>query len=497
MSELLLEARGICKTYGEVRANDNIHFAVEAGSKHALIGENGAGKSTLVNILHGTVEADEGEIFWRGERVQVGSPQAAKRLGIGIIFQHFALFDSLTVAENIRLGVDGRAARQQAGDAAIRALSEKYALAIEPKRVVGDLSVGEKQRVEILRSLLRSPRLLILDEPTSVLTPAETDALFRLLNQLAEEGCGIIFISHKLHEVESLCTSATILRNGKTVYECLLAETPRETLISRMVGEVAVAPKSPPKTDSAKPLLTVAGVNEVLDETLSLRVDSLELKQGRIVGVAGIAGNGQDSLLNLLSGELTTAAANIRYGESDIGDWPVLRRMKAGILSVPTERHNHATVNSLSLLLNTLIGEGNPPAAHQFINFAEARKKAEQIIDHFDVATPGTGEAAASLSGGNLQKFIIGRALLQHPAVLLLANPSWGVDVRAAAFIHEQIVRLAEAGNAVLVISEDLDELFYLSDEMAVINRGTLFPARRVDAIDRNAVGAQMAAADS
>ena len=274
--------------------------------------------------------------FWQGERVQVGSPQAAKRLGIGIIFQHFALFDSLTVAENIRLGVDGRAARQQAGDAAIRALSEKYALAIEPKRVVGDLSVGEKQRVEILRSLLRSPRLLILDEPTSVLTPAETDALFRLLNQLAEEGCGIIFISHKLHEVESLCTSATILRNGKTVYECLLAETPRETLISRMVGEVAVAPKSPPKTDSAKPLLTVAGVNEVLDETLSLRVDSLELKQGphRRPSPASPA-TGRILCLICLSGELTTAAANIRYGESDIGDWPVLRRMKAGILSVP------------------------------------------------------------------------------------------------------------------------------------------------------------------
>ncbi len=536
----LLEARGICKSYGALRANDGVDLRVRAGGRHALIGENGAGKSTLVNILYGAVQADAGSLKWRGESVRINSPQAARKLGVGIIFQHFALFESMSVAENIRLGL-----RRETENAEMLRLSEKYGLRIDPAKCVGDLSVGEKQRVEILRSLLQEPRLLILDEPTSVLTPAESRALFVLLRRLADEGRGILFISHKLREVEELCEEATVLRGGRTVFHGLLAETTRKELIRKMIG----APPPPPpsemeggKPDNPSPIFDGGGNPEskkqinsppIFDRGenpeskkqinpppifdggggggdailcvkdlhlqnaeggMTLRVPQLQLKKGVITGVAGIAGNGQDELLNALSGETITPPGSVLFCGEPAGGWGVARRCAAGILTVPTERRGRATVGEMSLAENALLGRAGAGGLRRrgFIFPQQLREEAAGIISRFDVAAAGADAAADSLSGGNLQKYIVGRALMQKPAVLIAANPTWGVDVRAAAFVRREIMRLREGGGAVLVISEDLDELFELCDEIAVINCGALSLARPRANVGAEDVGRQM-----
>ena len=482
MTEYLLEARGICKSYGDLVANDNINLAVSAGVIHALIGENGAGKSTLVNILYGTVSADAGSFFWRGREVKIDSPQTAREMGIGIVFQHFALFESLTVAENIALGAKT--------DGDFRALSEKYDISIDPSRRVSDLSAGEKQRVEILRCLLQSPRLLILDEPTSVLTPGEARSLFTLLKRLADEGCGVLFISHKLDEVEALCEDVLVLRGGRTVGQRKMAETDRAELIRMMVGENISSGLKRAEKFIGPPLFNLENIS-----TAKLSVPSLQLKPGVITGIAGIAGNGQDALLNMLSGETTTMPANVRFEGKNIGAWGVRRRNAAGILAVPTERHNRAAVNDLSLSENALINRISPSDSLNggFINTKKLTAFADEIIRRFDVVTKDAQTPASALSGGNLQKYIVGRALIQNPRVLLIANPTWGVDVAAAAFVRREIQNLSDTGCAVLVISEDLDELFFLCDEIAVINKGRLGEVHPIASIGIEDVGRQMA----
>ena len=528
----MLEARGVCKSYGDLRANDNIHLVVRAGEKHALIGENGAGKSTLVNIIYGAAQADSGEIRWRGEPASINSPQAARKLGVGVIFQHFALFESMTVAENIRLGLDARAYQTSGDESEMRRLSGKYRLHINPARRIAELSVGEKQRVEILRCLLQEPQLLILDEPTSVLTPAEARALFELLEQLADEGRGVLFISHKLHEVEALCDKATVLRGGRSVFECKVADTNRDELIRKMVGvgdeEDGDSPRLPSfprrreslRTPGAQEIPACAGmtgesaeVTERKDDVLfqlrdvdlpaqnvggdRLRVGELALKKGVITGVAGIAGNGQDELLNVVSGERIAPCANVVFNKQQIGEWGVAQRVAAGVLTIPTERHGRAAVGEMTLAENALFCRSDSDTLLQngIINLRAAAESARAIINRFEVAAEGARAAAASLSGGNLQKFIVGRALMQNPPVLAAANPTWGVDVRAAAFIHRQITKLRDNGAAVLIISEDLDELFSLCDEIAVINRGMLSAATLVSQTGLEDVGRKMAEA--
>ena len=486
MSEFLLEARGICKCYGDLRANDNIHLAVRGGEKHALIGENGAGKSTLVNILFGAVRADSGAIFWRGKPAHIHNPQMARKLGIGVVFQHFALFDSMSVAENIRLGLTADDYDKLGGEDTMRDISEKYRLHINPARRAGDLSAGEKQRVEILRSLLQSPQLLILDEPTSVLTPAETRALFVLLEQLASEGRGILFISHKLHEVESLCDDATVLRGGKLVFQCQIADSSREELIGKMIGSDEVIDGGDFVMDNAdvggrREVLSLRGLiinNENAGGANLLRVDEMVLCSGTISGVAGIAGNGQDELLDVISGEQLAPHNSIVFDDKHIGGWNVARRVAAGILTVPTERCGRAAVGELPLAENVLLCRRDI-ARRGFIDIAAAAAFARAIIRRFEVAAENEYAKAQSLSGGNLQKFIVGRALMQQPPVLAAANPTWGVDVRAAAFIHKQLRQLRDSGAAILIISEDVDELLSLCDSIGVINGGVLSAMRR------------------
>ena len=498
----MLEARGVCKSYGDLRANDNIHLVVRAGEKHALIGENGAGKSTLVNIIYGAAQADSGEIRWRGEPASINSPQAARKLGVGVIFQHFALFESMTVAENIRLGLDARAYQTSGDESEMRRLSGKYRLHINPARRIAELSVGEKQRVEILRCLLQEPQLLILDEPTSVLTPAEARALFELLEQLADEGRGVLFISHKLHEVEALCDKATVLRGGRSVFECKVADTNRDELIRKMVGVSDVGSPLPaplPKGEGEEVVFQLRDVDLPAQNVGGdrLRVGELALKKGVITGVAGIAGNGQDELLNVVSGERIAPCANVVFNKQQIGEWGVAQRVAAGVLTIPTERHGRAAVGEMTLAENALFCRSDSDTLLQngIINLRAAAESARAIINRFEVAAEGARAAAASLSGGNLQKFIVGRALMQNPPVLAAANPTWGVDVRAAAFIHRQITKLRDNGAAVLIISEDLDELFSLCDEIAVINRGMLSAATLVSQTGLEDVGRKMAEA--
>ncbi|MGI9305842.1 MAG: ABC transporter ATP-binding protein [Gammaproteobacteria bacterium] len=497
--EPLLQARAVSKAFGRLQANDRVSLDIRCGSIHALIGENGAGKSTLVSMLCGAAQMDGGELLWRGRPATINTPAAAKRMGIGVVFQHFALVDQLSVAENIALGMDGGTAKQIT--APLLAMADKYGLAVAPLRRVGELSAGEKQRVEILRCLLQKPQLLILDEPTSVLTPAESEGLFALLRTLAAENRGVLFISHKLNEVCELCDTASVLRRGRAVAAGIdPRRTGREQLIRLMLGGEDVQPPPADARDSeataiAPPVLQVCGLSLPSALPKPLRVNNLSLRAGVITGVAGIAGNGQDALLDCLSGEIPVAEDMILLDGKPVGGWSCRRRARAGILATPTERHGRAAVGELSLADNGLLGMAKaggrvrcgfvrPKAVHAF---------AAEVIEAFSVRAESPRMPAASLSGGNLQKFILGRALLQQPRVLLAANPTWGVDVQSASFIRGAIRELRRRGGAALVLSEDLDELLSLCDEIAVINGGVLSPPLRREEATIGEIGARMA----
>ena len=481
-ADLLLEASAINKSYGALKANTDVSLRIRNGGIHALIGENGAGKSTLVGVMCGAVQPDTGILRWRGKTVRIRNPAAARRLGIGVVFQHFSLVDQLTVRENVMLALgDGMSTADVIPQ--LRDTADKYGLTIDPNRRVGDLSGGEKQRVEILRCLLQQPRLLILDEPTSVLTPAEADNLFTLLRRFAGEGCGVLFISHKLDEVCALCDTATVLRHGRvTAADVDPVAAGREQLIELMLGDGgehkdAVIQSNADAAD-ADVILRVNHLRQPLAAPKPLVVDSLPLRAGVITGVAGIAGNGQDDLLDCLSGETTVAADMILMNDRPIGNWSSNRRRSAGILAIPTERNGRAAVGDLSLAENSLLGlsQNETLVRHGMIRPTAMRHFAAGVIDKFSVRADSPDSPAASLSGGNLQKFIVGRTLARKPRVLLVANPTWGVDVRAAAFIRHAIADLRHNGAAVLVLSEDLEELLALCDEITVINEGALSP---------------------
>ena len=493
MSEFLLEALDLHKSFGETRANCGATLRVRPGEIHGLVGENGAGKSTLVSALCGGVRPDRGEIRWRGSAVAVRSPAHSRALGIGAVFQHFALFDRLTALENIILGSD-RGTRPAETAARARALSGQYGLAVSLERPA--LSAGEKQRVEIIRCLLRSPRLIILDEPTSALAPQECARLFDLLRKLAGEGRGILFISHKLAEVEALCGEATVLRRGRSVATIRPREIGRAEVVRLMVGEESdlTAPRSPAAAESPPPLLEARNLRSGAGAR-PLRVDHLALRPGRVTGVAGIAGNGQDELLDALSGERPTSpSSTLSFNGRPAGDWGVRRRRRAGILASPAERRGRAAATEMTLAENALLGAMRPErfARRGFVDRAKTARFASEIAAEFGVRPPDATATAGALSGGNLQKFVMGRAILQRPAALLAANPTWGVDVRAAAVIHRALLRLRNDGAAVMIISEDLDEIFALSDDIAVMNAGRLLPAVPADSASREDIGRKM-----
>jgi len=492
-----LQIAHIRKAYPGVLANDDINLSVAPGEIHAVLGENGAGKSTLMKIIFGTVKPDAGEIYWNGALAHIANPQVARKLGIAMVFQHFSLFDTLTVAENIALGLDADTDMQDLV-ARIRQTGEKYGLELEPNRHVHTLSVGERQRVEIVRALLTNPQLLILDEPTSVLTPQAVEKLFVTLRLLADEGCSILYISHKLDEIRALCHSATVMRGGRVTGTCDPRNETSAGLSRMMIGEELVRLRRERNPESQRNERKLH-VNRLCLPKAHLFATELqdiecEVRAGEIVGIAGVSGNGQQELLAALSGEDQRAAPNmIILGGAAVGHLAPNPRRAKGLGLVPEERLGRGAVPMLSLSANMLLSHQKVPYVKRgMIDFAYTRKVAASIIERFKVKASGPDALAKSLSGGNLQKFIVGREMERKPGVFIVAQPTWGVDVGAAAQIHAEILALKQEGCAVLVISEELDELFALCDRLHVIAKGRLSPSIPIEQATREQVGLWM-----
>ncbi|QUJ76838.1 ABC transporter ATP-binding protein [Sulfitobacter albidus] len=493
----LLDLSGLTKAYPGVIANEDVSLSIAPGEVHALLGENGAGKSTLVKMIYGLVAPDAGTMQMRGQPFTPSEPRAARAAGVGMVFQHFSLFDAMSVAENIALGMED-APKLSALSARIREVSETYGLPLAPDRLVGDLSAGERQRVEIIRCLLQGPKLLIMDEPTSVLTPQEVEILFKTLRKLAAEGTAILYISHKLEEIRSLCDAATILRLGKVVGHCIPRETTARDMAEMMVGKILATPSRPGHTPG-EVVLTLTGLSAPAPNAfgMSLKDVSLELRRGEVFGIGGVAGNGQDELLAALSGERPVARGMLRHGGDDIGPLGPTARRTRGVLAAPEERLGHAAAPDMTLTENAMLTGAVREGLQKrgFLDWSGARGFAQAVIDRFDVRTPGPGVAARSLSGGNLQKFVIGREVMQRPEVLVVNQPTWGVDASAAAAIRQALLDLAQAGAAVIVISQDLDELMEIADRFAALNEGRLSEARPAQGLTVDEIGLMMGGA--
>jgi simple sugar transport system ATP-binding protein len=490
---LRLELTGISKQYPAVRANDRVSLRVKPGEIHAVLGENGAGKSTLMKIIYGAVQPDEGEIRFNGEPVRVTSPAHARKLGISMVYQHFSLFDTLTAAENVWLGLDKSLKLPQVA-ARIVEVAHTYGLDVDPQRPVHSLSVGERQRVEIVRALLTQPQLLILDEPTSVLTPQAVDKLFVTLRKLAEGGCSILYISHKLDEIRALCHHCTVLRGGKVTGEVDPTQESNASLSRLMIG--AEPPQLQHRASTAGDVvLRVQGLDLPRQDAFGtdLHGVNLEVRAGEIVGIAGVSGNGQQELMAALSGEDTRAApqAVTLFGQP-IGRHSPRRRRKEGLHFVPEERLGRGAVPTLSLAQNTLLTRTEPVSRSGWVNARRVERLAQDIIARFHVRGGGTGSSARSLSGGNLQKFLVGREISADPKLLIVSQPTWGVDVGAAAQIRGELLELRDAGCALLVVSEELEELFEISDRLLVIAKGRLSPSVPVAQAGIEMIGAWM-----
>ncbi len=472
-----LELRGITKQYPSVRANDNVSLTVAPGEIHAILGENGAGKSTLMKIAYGAVQPDAGEIRIDGRPASIRSPNDARALGIAMVFQHLSLFESLTVAQNVWLGLDESTPLAEV-TTRVRAKAAEYGLDLDPARPVHALSVGERQRVEIVRALLTRPRVLILDEPTSVLTPQAVHKLFDTLRQLSREGCAILYISHKLDEIRALCHRCTVLRAGRVTGTVNPAEESNASLSLLMIGDTP-RPLTHREAKTGAVALQVSGLNLSAQSLHGVALDNIRLNVhvGEMVGIAGVSGSGQQALLAVLSGEDRRApAGTVRLLGVDVTrDGPRARRA-LGLHVVPEERLGRGAVPSLSLALNTLLTRREPLRGWGFIDPFRAKALAESIIRRFNVKAVGPDALARSLSGGNLQKFIVGREIQAGPKVFIVAQPTWGVDVGATAQIRAELLALRDAGCAVLVISEELDELFELCDRLVVMANGRMSP---------------------
>ncbi|WP_050526780.1 ABC transporter ATP-binding protein [Pseudorhodobacter aquimaris] len=496
----LLRIDGVTKAYPGVVANDNVSFAIQTGEVHALLGENGAGKSTLVKMIYGLVKPDSGTMRLHGQPYAPSQPSAARTAGVAMVFQHFSLFEALNVAENVALGMENPPPMRELA-ARIKSVSEEYGLPLDPARMVGDLSAGERQRVEIVRCLLQDPKLLIMDEPTSVLTPQEVDILFKTLRQLAAEGTAILYISHKLEEIRALCDEATILRRGKVVGTCTPRDVSAKEMAELMVGAVLTPPARAASRDwgDATPALEVTGLSapSPIPFGTSLKDISFSVDRGEVLGIAGVAGNGQDELLLALSGELRGAAGMVKHKGAPIGDTGPNARRAMGFVAAPEDRLGHAAAPDMSLVENALLSGTIRKGLTRkgFINWGATKAWAAEIVAQYDVRTPGTWVAARALSGGNLQKFLMGRELSQAPEVVIINQPTWGVDAAAAAFIRQEILNRASDGAAVVVISQDLDDLLVVSDRFAALNEGRLTPPRPTKGLTVEEIGLMMGGA--
>jgi simple sugar transport system ATP-binding protein len=451
---------------------------VQPGEIHAVLGENGAGKSTLMKIIYGAVKPDTGSMHIDGQAVVVRSPQEARALGISMVFQHFSLFDTLTVAENVWLGLSKTLSLANVS-AQIERTAHAYGLPIEPLRPVHTLGVGERQRVEIVRALMTSPRLLILDEPTSVLTPQAVESLFATLRVLAAQGCSILYISHKLHEIRALCSACTVLRGGSVSGVCDPRQESNASLSRLMIG----AEPRPLEHRAVQIGDVVLALNRLsVPSTEPFGVDlqhiTLRVRAGEVVGIAGVSGNGQKELLAALSGEdVRTEAQAVTVRGQAVGRLDPAQRRTLGLHFVPEERLGRGAVPSLSLARNLLLTRRDALRWGGWIDPRKLAHEARNILARYHVKANGPDAAAKSLSGGNLQKFIMGREIEAQPMLLIVSQPTWGVDVGAAAQIRGELLKLRDAGCAVLVVSEELDELFDISDRLHVMAKGQLSPS--------------------
>jgi general nucleoside transport system ATP-binding protein len=478
-----LELVGISKIYPSVVANDDIHLKVMPGEIHAVLGENGAGKSTLMKIIYGVTKPDAGSLLWEGREVDITSPSAARKLGIGMVFQHFSLFDTLTVAENIALTFDEKLSPQQLAPR-IKQVSEEYGLPVDPDRLIHSMSVGERQRVEIVRCLLQNPKLLIMDEPTSVLTPQAVLKLFESLRRLASEGCSILYISHKLNEIQTLCDNATVLRAGKVSGTAIPKNETPLSLAELMIGKELPSCRLVPQAAKEVRLALKNLSMETTDPFgTKLRDINLDVRSGEIVGIAGVSGNGQQEFLKAISGEAQVPDANaFLLMDKAAGKLDPKARRQLGMCFVPEERLGRGAVPDLSLASNALLTGYIPyydtgMMRNGLINMNVINEFSKQVISKFNVSCGGETSLARSLSGGNLQKFIVGRETMFKPLVMVAAQPTWGVDIGASMLIRQAIIDLRDQGVAVLVLSEEVDELFMICDRIAVISEGRLSKA--------------------
>ena len=493
-SSLRLQLQGITKAYPAVVANDAVSLNVHAGEIHAVLGENGAGKSTLMKVIYGAVQPDAGSITFDGKQVQIKNPVDARHLGIAMVFQHFSLFETITVAENVWLGLDKGLSLHEVTQR-ITAKAAQYGLDMDPLRPVHTLGVGERQRVEIVRALLTEPRLLILDEPTSVLTPQAVEKLFETLRLLSAQGCSILYISHKLHEIRALCTACTVLRGGKVTGVCDPRQESNASLSRLMIGA------EPPALQhrgvvAGKEVLAVNNLSLPREDEFGVDLQSIALHvhAGEVLGIAGVSGNGQKELLYALSGEDTRAdQRTITLQGQDTGKFSPQQRRQLGLYFVPEERLGRGAVPSMSLAHNLLLTRNEAVGQSSWqcgwIDTSALRAQAHSIIQRFNVKAGGPNAPARSLSGGNLQKFIVGREIEAKPQMLIISQPTWGVDVGAAAQIRAEILALRDAGCAVLVVSEELEELFEISDRLQVMAKGRLSPSLHIKQATMEKVG--------
>ena len=496
----LFEARQINKRFGDFTANDQIDFEIYAGEIHALLGENGAGKSTFVKMVYGVLQPDSGTFHFDGQPITIQGPQSARQRGIGMVFQHFSQFAALTVAENIQLAMDGTETIDSLSSR-IETLSQSYGIPISADKLVADLSVGEQQRVEILRCLLQNPKLLIMDEPTSVLTPQETEQLFSVIRQLADEGCAILFISHKLDEIKALCQKATILRGGQKIDTINSQTHSQKEIAEMMVGSAITTIKRQKQSIASKRSFTVSGLSRPADGPFDMPLKDIDfsLYAGQILGVAGISGNGQDELMEALTGEWRDPTGQMRmhFDDLDISQLTPEARRQKGVGFIPEDRNGHAAVPSMRLTENTLMTAHSASDTSQkgFVNHANIAAKTAAIIADYDVRTPEEDPLASSLSGGNLQKFVVGREIAKAPKILIVSQPTWGVDIGAAQLIRAALLKLAQSGSAIFLISQDLEEIFALSSHIAVLHDGHLSARYHIDDMTPEHVGLLMGGA--
>lgn len=475
----MLELKNIRKTFGETVANEAVSIEVTRGTIHAVVGENGAGKSTAMKIAYGFYTADSGEILLDGKPVNIRNPHDAIALGIGMVHQHFMLVDTMSVAENIVLGAEtGTAANLdvEAAEREIKQLSDELRLEIDPTAIVEDLSVGQQQRVELLKALYRNADLLILDEPTAVLSPQEVEEFFVILRRMREQGKTIVIITHKLEEVLAISDEVTVMRDGKTVGRVTTSETDAAQLARMIVGrDVLLRVEKTPATPG-EVVLRVEDLSVTAKHGSGLERVSFEVRSGEIVGIAGIEGNGQTEIIEALAGLASISSGTIEYEGRDVTRYSARKLKEAGVAHIPEDRHKRGLLLDSDLGENSILGvHYRPPITSSgFINGGEVRRRVSEIIERFDVRPGDATQPARSLSGGNQQKLIIGREFELNPKLLLVSQPTRGVDIGAIEFIHRKLIALRDSGSAVLLVSAELEEVTALADRLLVFREGKI-----------------------